>query len=519
MSHSNKWTDKPLSLIDRAFSGNPKGVAPKKFFRGLRPRTPDLLALRARSFGPFQTRASRSCWRLSTFALDPPLLLSEQREFVSKLSDENIPLKLRISELDNEKFKNFSHWVVRPRNTVNNEFSTLQSPPSAYASKDSSSSASKAPSPPSQNTIQAQLIQCLQDRLDSLERQLNQKQHIIELLICEPATRKMHTNDTLKCSRCEVNSNSESTNKGKSTIAKNTSIVEESIFSDLTETIKNERTTAKKKKGRKRKQNKRKDAEPEKQTTTAKEKASNQENFITSNENTGDENKNSKNNKSAVNKNKNQAQSQATLFDDHSNNSNIIQNNPQKSDLETTTTTQSNDRSTASSRKNKGKHKIIVAGDSMVKNIKGKALKKRLNQNEDILIYSFPGATVNDMHSYCKPLIDRAPDTVILHCGTNNLRSKKSDIEISTEIVTLAKSIASKGIRVCVSGLIMKGDALEDKRNKTNHILRDMCQEEKIKFLENGNIDAEKHLNNSNLHLNRYGDSILANNFIDILRA
>ena len=325
-------------------------------------------------------------------------LLSEQREFVSKLSDENISLKLRISELENEKFKNFSDGVVRPRNTVNNEFSTLQSPPSAYASKDSSSSASKAPSPPSQNTIQAQLIQCLQDRIDSLERQLNQKQHIIELLICEPATRKMHTNDTLKCSRCEVNSNSESTNKGKSTIAKNTSIVEESIFLDLTETIKNEITTAKKKKGRKRKQNKRKDPEPEKQTTTAKEKASNQENFITSNENTGDENKNSKNNKSAVNKNKNQAQAQATLFDYHSNNSNIIQNNPQKSDLETTTTTQSNDRSTASSRKNKGKHKIIVAGDSMVKNIKGWALKKRLNQNEDILIYSFPGATVNDMH-------------------------------------------------------------------------------------------------------------------------
>ena len=49
-------------------------------------------------------------------------LLSEQREFVSKLSDENISLKLRISELENEKFKNFSDGVVRPRNTVNNEF-------------------------------------------------------------------------------------------------------------------------------------------------------------------------------------------------------------------------------------------------------------------------------------------------------------------------------------------------------------------------------------------------------------
>eukprot|EP00112_Aurelia_sp_Birch-Aquarium-sp1_P023058 Seg6738.2 transcript_id=Seg6738.2/GoldUCD/mRNA.D3Y31 product="hypothetical protein" protein_id=Seg6738.2/GoldUCD/D3Y31 len=88
------------------------------------------------------------------------------------------------------------------------------------------------------------------------------------------------------------------------------------------------------------------------------------------------------------------------------------------------------------------------------------------------------------MHSYCKPLIDKEPDTVILHCGTNNLRSNKSDVEISTEIVTLAKSIASNDIRVFVSGLIMRGDALEDKRKKTNYILRDMCQEEQIKFLE-----------------------------------
>ncbi len=125
-----------------------------------------------------------------------------------------------------------------------------------------------------------------------------------------------------------------------------------------------------------------------------------------------------------------------------------------------------------------------MAGDSMVKNIKGWVLKKRLNRNEDVHVYSFPGATINDMHSYCKPLINKEPDTIILHCGTNNLRSNKSDVEISTDIITLAKSIASNNIRVCVSGLIMRGDVLEDKRCKTNHILRYMCEEVQIEFLE-----------------------------------
>ena len=109
-----------------------------------------------------------------------------------------------------------------------------------YASKDSSSSALKTPQP-SQNTMQAQLMECLQDRIDSLEWQLNEKQHVIELRICEPATRKIHGDDTSKRSGCEINSNSQSSNKGKFTVSKNTSIVEESIFSDISNTIKNKR--------------------------------------------------------------------------------------------------------------------------------------------------------------------------------------------------------------------------------------------------------------------------------------
>ena len=116
-------------------------------------------------------------------------------------------------------------------------------------------------------------------------------------------------------------------------------------------------------------------------------------------------------------------------------------------------------------------------------------------------------------------MIDKKLNTIILHHGTNNLRSSKSDIEISTEIIKLAKSMASNSITVIVSGLIMRGDNLEDRRRKANCILRDMCQEEHITVLEHEHIDAHEHLNNSRLHLNRYGDSILANNFLDSLCA
>ena len=50
ISHSNKWTGKPLFSINRAFSGNPKGMVPKNFSGGsLAFSTHSRLALRARA--------------------------------------------------------------------------------------------------------------------------------------------------------------------------------------------------------------------------------------------------------------------------------------------------------------------------------------------------------------------------------------------------------------------------------------------------------------------------------------
>ena len=139
-------------------------------------------------------------------------------------------------------------------------------------------------------------------------------------------------------------------------------------------------------------------------------------------------------------------------------------------------------------------------------------------KNEDISILSFPGATINNLVSYSKPSVDKKPNKIIIDCGTNDLKSNKFDIEIATEIITLAKTIASKDIKVCVSGLIARGDMLEEKRVKTDLILSDMCCEEMITFMDNQNIEADRHLNRSNLHLNRNGDSILANNILKASR-
>ena len=157
------------------------------------------------------------------------------------------------------------------------------------------------------------------------------------------------------------------------------------------------------------------------------------------------------------------------------------------------------------------RHRTIVCGDSLVKNVDSWRLKPKCNINEEIVVKCFPGATVKEMRSYVEPSINRKPNTIILHCGTNDLRLKdKTEVEISKEIIDVAKLIQSNKIDVIVSGLIARGDELDEKRERTNYILRDMCYEESITYTDHPNIEASNHLNRSKLHLNRYGDSILA---------
>ena len=46
--------------------------------------------------------------------------------------------------------------------------------------------------------------------------------------------------------------------------------------------------------------------------------------------------------------------------------------------------------------------------------------EKRLSKKYPVNVRPFPGAPANDMHQYLGPLLQKCPDTVILHVGTKN---------------------------------------------------------------------------------------------------
>ena len=75
-----------------------------------------------------------------------------------------------------------------------------------------------------------------------------------------------------------------------------------------------------------------------------------------------------------------------------------------------------------SSRTDKQKQVVVIAGDSLIKNVAGTPLSK-LDADHFYVVKSFSGATVTDMEDYIKPIYRKSPEKIILHVGTNDLKT------------------------------------------------------------------------------------------------
>ena len=158
-----------------------------------------------------------------------------------------------------------------------------------------------------------------------------------------------------------------------------------------------------------------------------------------------------------------------------------------------------------------GKKKtVVIAGDSMVKNVIGPKLSN-VGSDHFYVVKPFPGVTVEDMNDFIKPLVRKRPDKLTLHIGTNNLKSLPAKA-VADSIVNLMNTIkdSSPDTVVGVSALVVRNDnqELAGKVKQVNNFLRNPCKHLQISYLENANINSS-HLNSRGLHLNYVGSSIL----------
>ena len=169
-------------------------------------------------------------------------------------------------------------------------------------------------------------------------------------------------------------------------------------------------------------------------------------------------------------------------------------------------------------RSTKAKRNTVIVGDSIIKYVKGWELS---NASERVTVKSFSGATVDDMKDFIKPILRKKPEKLILHIGTNDLRSTVDLKVVADKVSNLVQTIYQQcpDIKVIVSGILTRKDVngIADRVRQTNSLIESSCCENGWVFIENSNI-KDSQLNSRGLHLNPSGSLLLQNNFKLLLR-
>jgi hypothetical protein len=124
--------------------------------------------------------------------------------------------------------------------------------------------------------------------------------------------------------------------------------------------------------------------------------------------------------------------------------------------------------------------KVAIVGDSMIKYVNPSKLRKSIKQN--VHVKTFPGAKVSDMHHYGKPTLKQAPDYLVLHVGTNDLK-QSSPRQISTSLANLGQEIQTSvpTTKLIISEVIMRNDdpQISAKVKEVNSKLLQVCKNNK----------------------------------------
>ena len=109
------------------------------------------------------------------------------------------------------------------------------------------------------------------------------------------------------------------------------------------------------------------------------------------------------------------------------------------------------------------------------------------------------------MYDHAKPTVrDFDPDHILLHCGTNDLNSNRTSVQIAREIIDLALSLKFDENKISILLLTSPGDKLNNQASEVNNRLINMCSHRNIAFIHHSSSIQQNHINESKVHLNRY---------------
>ena len=116
---------------------------------------------------------------------------------------------------------------------------------------------------------------------------------------------------------------------------------------------------------------------------------------------------------------------------------------------------------------------------------------------------SFPGATIEDMYDYIKPLLKKCPKNIILHIGTNNTVNDTSKTVLE-KLLSLEAFVekALPDCNVCISNLTLRTD--NAKASLTVNNVNQHLSILQLDIIDNSKI-SNAELSRRGLHLNSQG--------------
>ena len=152
----------------------------------------------------------------------------------------------------------------------------------------------------------------------------------------------------------------------------------------------------------------------------------------------------------------------------------------------------------------------MLVGDSIIKQIQGWKLGKKVGHG--VVVKSFSGATTSDMKHYLKPTLEKNPQQILLHVGTNDLRDQNPNVVVDNAVEIARKIESETNARIILSELVARSDKVSSDSVKTvNRKLKKFCNQ------NNWKLDQHQNITRNDLHLNNIGNNILFKNFIKCL--
>ena len=137
-------------------------------------------------------------------------------------------------------------------------------------------------------------------------------------------------------------------------------------------------------------------------------------------------------------------------------------------------------------------------------------------KTSNVNVRSVSGATIEDMKDYSIPLLQKDPNVIIIHAGTNNVRTDRPSI-IVDKLVKLQEHIIiiAPSTRVVLSNIIKRHDYKQEQLDKkiieTNRLLAVVCKQRQIDLIDNISVTG---IGKKGLHPNNLGKEQIAGNLL-----